>query len=58
MVLVEENLVHSARSELHGFAGGDYMQVWSIGVLENIMPEFQLARVLSLLHYSTTPLLQ
>jgi hypothetical protein len=33
------------------------LDCWSIGVLEKAKAKFQLELVLSLLHYSTTPLL-
>jgi hypothetical protein len=39
-------------------SGFGVLEYWSIGVLEKRKPEFQLERVLSLLHYSTTPSLQ
>jgi hypothetical protein len=56
-----ESLVLRAKSEFNGFSGKGCELFWSTGVLEYWQkqePEFQLELILSLLHYSTTPLLQ
>jgi hypothetical protein len=59
-----QKLVLMARLELNGFAGKDSELFWSTGVLEywsvgkSYNPNFNLNKSLSLLHCSTTPLLQ
>ena len=61
--LIIQNLVLWARSRFNDFVGNDNECFWSIGVLECWSVEkdkalVQIGFVLSLLHYSISPLLQ